>query len=64
MPYNNLWWGGLLSGRVPAFHAEGPGFNPRSVQRKKEKAGSRGITPPTCPLSRVGRYKAGSGWCM
>ncbi len=52
-------------GRVPAFHAEGPGFNPRSGQRKKKrKAGSRVITPPTSPLSRVGRYKAGSGWCM
>ena len=42
-----------------------PGSNPsRAGSKKKREAGSRVITPPTSPLSRVGRYKAGSGWCM
>ena len=43
---------------IPAFHAEDPGFNHRSGQRKKRKAGSHVITYPTSPLPRVGHYKA------
>ncbi len=44
-----------------------PGSNPSrngSTKKKKREAGSRVITPPTSPLSRVGRYKVGSGWYM
>ncbi len=37
-----------------------PGSNPSRSGSEKREAGSRVITPPTSPLSRV----AGSGWCM